>query len=42
VTNLALAVPVAVAVLSPATDDTPESELDKYQETWVLLWKRKP
>jgi len=35
VTNLALA--VAVAVLSLATDDTPESELDRYQGTWVLV-----
>lgn len=34
-TNLALA--VAVAVLPFATVDTPESELDKYQGTWVLV-----
>jgi uncharacterized protein (TIGR03067 family) len=35
VSNFALA--VAVAVLSLAMDDTPESELDKYQGTWVLV-----
>jgi uncharacterized protein (TIGR03067 family) len=32
-----LALTVTVAVLSLATDDTPESELDKYQGTWILV-----
>jgi uncharacterized protein (TIGR03067 family) len=32
-----LALSVAVAALSLATDDTPQSELDKYQGTWVLV-----
>ncbi len=33
-----LALTIAVAVLTPAlVDDTPESELDKYQGTWVLV-----
>jgi uncharacterized protein (TIGR03067 family) len=32
-----LAVTVTVAVLSLATDDTPASELDKYQGTWILV-----
>jgi uncharacterized protein (TIGR03067 family) len=32
-----LAVSVAVAALSLATDDAPETELDKYQGTWVLV-----
>jgi uncharacterized protein (TIGR03067 family) len=35
VTTLALT--VAVAVLCLSTDDTPKSELDKYQGTWVLV-----
>jgi uncharacterized protein (TIGR03067 family) len=33
----AFALTVAVAVLATATDNTPESELDKYQGTWVLV-----
>jgi uncharacterized protein (TIGR03067 family) len=32
-----LALTVTVAVLSLATDDTLESELDKYQGTWILV-----
>jgi uncharacterized protein (TIGR03067 family) len=32
-----LALSVAVAALSLATDDTPDRELDKYQGTWVLV-----
>ena len=32
-----LALSIAVAALSLATNDTPESELDKYQGTWVLV-----
>ena len=32
-----LALTVAFAVLSLASDETPESELSKYQGTWVLV-----
>ena len=32
-----LALTVTAAVLSLATHDTPESELDKYQGTWILV-----
>lgn len=32
-----LALGMAIAVLSLATNDTPESELDRYQGTWVLV-----
>ena len=32
-----LALTVVVAVLSLATDETPKSDLDKYQGTWVFV-----
>ncbi len=32
-----LAASVAIAVLTLASDDTPRSDLDKYQGTWVLV-----